>query len=128
MGLFSTRSSPLQVDVSEQLYVYKKVALPNGKFGYERVPYNPHDEFLEPPTIVPRLAPMFKNGEFPGQGSMVVDRLLIQTREARSAQARKEFDEAVAAQMARQSPTKTKIESEEPTTELVHAPVRIIEP
>lgn len=79
--------------MGEQQYCYKKVKLPNGKFGYERVPYNPNDDFLEPPTIVPKHAPLYKNGEFPGQGSVVVDRIMQMTRAAQAQRAAREAQE-----------------------------------
>lgn len=82
--------------MSEQRYCYKKVALPGGKFGYERVPYDPNDKFLEPPTIVPRLAPMFKNGEFPGEPSAMVEDLMRKTFEGVVMRHRKELEEACA--------------------------------
>ena len=62
--------------MSETLYTYRKYIRPDGKEAYERVEYNPNDPVLEPPVLVPQHAPMFKNGEVPGAGSVVVDSLV----------------------------------------------------
>lgn len=68
----------------ETRYTYKRVRLPNGTETYERVPYNPDDVTIEPPVIVPKLSPLFKNGEFPGGGSVVVDSLMAKTEAAKA--------------------------------------------
>ena len=68
----------------ETLYTYKRVRLPDGRETYKRVPYNPADPVTEAPVLVPRLAPLFKNGEVPGSGSVVVDLLLAKTEAAKA--------------------------------------------
>jgi hypothetical protein len=71
--------------MSEQLYCYKEVILSDGKRAFVREPFNPEDKFLNPPIVVPEHAPAIKNGEFPGRGSVVVDRLLAKTCAAEEA-------------------------------------------
>lgn len=66
----------------EQLYTYRRVRDASGRESYERVPYDSSAPTLEDPVTVPRLAPAVRNGEQPGQGSLVVDELLRRTYEA----------------------------------------------
>lgn len=83
--------------MSEQLYMYKKTTLPSGRETYVRVPYNP--DALAPGesvAVVPRVAPLFKNGEYEGQGSVVLDLLVAKTREAEARRALRDAQEAEA--------------------------------
>ena len=83
--------------MSEQLYMYKKTTLPSGRETYIRVPYNP-DSLApgESVAVVPRRAPFIKNGEFEGQGSVVVDLVLAKAREAEARRALRDAQEAEA--------------------------------
>ena len=79
----------------ETLYTYKRVRRPDGTETYERVRYDPNEPTLEPPVLVPQHAPMFKNGEVPGAGSVVVDLMLAK---AEAAEARRQLRDALDAQ------------------------------
>ena len=93
---------PSQVFMSEQLYQYRKVLGSNGQWTYERVPWREGDVG---DVVMPR-PPERKNGEQPGQGSAVVDRIL---EGMRVAQERREAAEAAeAAQKALQEELKRK--------------------
>lgn len=87
--------------MSEVLYTYKRVLRPDGKESYERVEYDPNAPVSEPPVLVPRYAPQFKNGEQPGSGSAVVDRILANN--AAGALKRRAADELEASQKAEQA-------------------------
>lgn len=77
--------------MGETLYTYRRVKRADGTETYERVEYDPRVAVSEPPVLVPKYSPMFKNGEVPGSGSTVVDLLLAKTA---AADARRDLLEA----------------------------------
>jgi hypothetical protein len=72
--------------MSETLYTYVRVRRPDGSQGYDRVPLHQAESY--PGRVVEELVAMpapnktYKNGEFPGMGSVVVDSLLAKTEAA----------------------------------------------
>lgn len=80
----------------ETLYTYKRVRRADGTETYERVRYDPNEPTLEPPVLVPQHAPMFKNGEVPGSGSVVVDLLLAKTEAAEARRALRDAQDDLA--------------------------------
>lgn len=79
--------------MSETLYTYRRTRRPDGSETYERVPYDPRTPTNEPAVLVPRYAPMFKNGEVPGSGSVVLDSLLAKTEAAEARRALRDAQE-----------------------------------
>lgn len=77
--------------VGEIQYTYVRVRRPDGSQGYDRVPLEKatnypgrvHEELV----AMPKHAPMYKNGEVPGSGSVVVDSLLAKTEAAEARRA-----------------------------------------
>lgn len=69
----------------EITYTYRKTMNERGAMVYERVPYVPWVESSDDVVLVPWRSPAVKNGEEPGQGSIVVDELLRRTAAAKKA-------------------------------------------
>ena len=81
--------------MSEELYTYRQVMLPSGERTFQRVRYDPAQD-PRPAVLMPRYAPEVKNGEFPGQGSVVVDTLMERTVAANARRALRDALEAQA--------------------------------
>jgi len=85
--------------MSEILYTYVRVRRPDGADDYVRVPLDQAEHYpnrvVEQLVAMPQHAPMFKNGEVPGAGSVVVDLMLAK---AEAAEARRQLRDALDAQ------------------------------
>lgn len=85
--------------MGETRYTYVRVKRPDGSEGYDRVPLdqaaNYPNRVVEELVSMPEHAPMFKNGEVPGGGSVVLDVLLAKTE---AAEARRALRDALEAQ------------------------------
>lgn len=71
-------------------YTYRRTMNERGAMVYERVPYVPWVESANDVVLVPWRSPAVKNGEEPGQGSIVVDELLRRTAAAKKALEKRE--------------------------------------
>lgn len=83
--------------VSETQYTYVRVRRPDGSQGYDRVPLekalNYPGRVVEDLVAMPKVAPMFKNGEVQGSGSVVLDSLLAKTEAAEARRALRDAQE-----------------------------------
>lgn len=82
--------------MSETLYTYVRVRRSNGPDDYVRVRLDEAEGYpnrvVEQLVAMPQHAPMFKNGEVPGGGSVVVDLMLAK---AEAAEARRQLRDAL---------------------------------
>lgn len=85
--------------MGEERYTYVRVLRADGSQGYDRVPLdkalNYPGRVVEELVSMPKLAPMFKNGEVQGSGSVAVESIL---EKANAAKARMALRDALEAQ------------------------------
>ena len=86
--------------MSETLYTYVRVRRPNGPDDYVRVPLDQAENYpgrvVEPLVAMPRVSPLYKNGEFQGGGSAALDSILAKTEAAAAQRALRDALEAQA--------------------------------